>query len=153
MKISAATVNFLANAFEVPGVVEYGETWDTKILLDQDLTQYKKLQSWQRLISDFSKSGGGKKVIPNVQAKVSLLDNTMQNIKNTFIMEGVWISKLGKVSFDYSNEGGANLAECQATFTYQYFYKADDLEAPTDSDPLSPNVVDTIANAAKLFVR
>jgi hypothetical protein len=63
--------------------------------MDQDLTQYNKLQAWHRLISDFSKSGGGKKVIPNVQAKVSLLDNTMQNVKNTFIMEGVWLNQLG----------------------------------------------------------
>lgn len=149
--ITQANITFLANTFVVPSVIKYGESWDTKILMDQDLTQYKKLQSWQRLISDFSKSGGGKKVIPNVQAKVSLLDNTMQNIKNTFIMEGVWLTQLGNVQFQYK-EGGDSIATCTAKFEYQYFYKADDLEAPTDSDPLSPNVVDSIANISKLIL-
>lgn len=148
--IVEATVKFLANDFMVPGVVKFDESWTTKILMDQDLTQYNKLQAWQRLISDFSKSGGGKKVIPNVQAKVSLLDNTMQHIKNTFIMEGVWLKKLGQIQMQYE-AGGSNIVTCDAEFEYQYFYKADDIEAPTDSDPLSPNVVDTIANVAKLF--
>ena len=149
--ITQGKVKFLANEFVVPGVVKFGQTWKTDILLDQDLTQYKKLQAWHKLISDFSKSGGGKKIIPNVQAKVSLLDNTMQNIKNTFIMQGVWLSQLGQVAMDYK-EGGDSNAKCSATFIYQYFYKADDIQAPTDSDPLSPNVVDTIASVSKLFI-
>jgi hypothetical protein len=52
---------------------------------------------------------------------------------------------------DYK-EGGDSNAKCSATFIYQYFYKADDIQAPTDSDPLSPNVVDTIASVSKLFI-
>lgn len=149
--ITQGKVKFLANDFVVPGVVKFGDSWKVDILLDQDLTQYNKLQAWHRLISDFSKSGGGKKVIPNVQGKISLLDNTMQNVKSTFIMEGVWLNQLGQISFEYK-QGGDAVATCAATFVYQYFYKADDLQAPTDSDPLSPNVVDTVANLAKLFV-
>lgn len=151
LTVKQGTVTFLANDFIVPGVIQYKDSWTTEILLDQDLTQYNKLQAWHRLISDFSKSGGGKKVIPNVQAKVSLLDNTMQNVKNTFIMEGVWLSSLDAIDFGYE-VGGTTIQKCKAKFVYQYFYKADDVSAPTDSDPLSPNVVDTIANISKLFI-
>lgn len=150
--IGQVNVKFLANDFVVPGTVKYDQKWQTKIIMDQDLTQYKKLQAWHQLISDFSKSGGGKKVIPNVQCKASLLDNTMQNIKTTFILEGVWLQELGAVTFDYSN-GGNQLAECTATFEYQYFYKAEDPAAPTDSDPLSPNAVDNILNQSALYIQ
>lgn len=151
--ITEAKIKFLANDFVVPGVIKYDESWQTSIILDQDLTQYKKLQAWHQLISDFSKSGGGKKVVPNVQAKLSLLDNTMQNVKTIFIMEGVWLQALGAITMQYDGNGGAALATCQATFEYQYFYKADDLEAPTDSDPLSPNAVDSILNQSALYIQ
>ncbi len=152
LKVSEAKVNFMANGFSIPGVIDYGGgEWNVKLLLDQDLTQYKKLQAWQTLISDMSKSGGGRKIIPNVQAKLNLLDNTMSKVKRTFILEGIWISKLGDVSFK-PEEGGTSKAECTATFIYQYFYNADDLENPTASDPLSPGVVDTIAKIQNVVV-
>lgn len=150
--INSAKINFLANEFEVPGVVKFGDNWSIKLLLDQELTQYKKLEAWQNYISDFSKSGGGRKVIPNVQAKVSLLDASMQNITNSFILEGVWINKLGNIAFQYES-GGAGIPDCTATFSYQYFYPADDLEQPTASDPLSPTALDVIADAASIFLK
>jgi len=37
-------VKFLANDFEVPGVIDYENcTWDMDLIIDQELTQYKKL--------------------------------------------------------------------------------------------------------------
>lgn len=150
VKVSAAKVSYLANDFEVPGIIDYGGgEWSVKLLIDQDLTQYRKLQNWMDLISDTSKSGGGRKVVPNVQAKLNLLDNTMQKVNKTYVLEGIWITKLGKMDFNPS--AGGDKQTCDATFTYQYFYEATDLENPTIADPLSPSVVDTVGQLAKLF--
>ena len=151
IKISTATVSFMANDFVVPGIIDYGDgKWDVNLLLDQELTQYKKLQNWMDLISDTSKSGGGRKIVPNVQAKLNLLDNTMQKVNKTYVFEGIWITSLGKVEFA-PQAGGQDVAKCTASFTYQYFYEASDLENPTISDPLSPSVIDNIASLAKLY--
>lgn len=72
----------------------------------------------------------GYKTIPNVIAKVNLLDNTMQYNLKTYIMEGVWISKLGNVDFKYE-EGSSTVQTCTCTFTMQYWY-----ELNADGDPL-----------------
>lgn len=125
-------------------------TWDVELLIDQELTQYKKLQAWLDLISDLSKSGGGRKIIPNCQAKLNLLDNTMQKVNKTFVFEGIYITKLGQIELKPS-DGGAETAACTATFTYQYFYEATDLENPTSADPLSPTVVDNVQSLLNLY--
>ena len=89
-------------------------------------------------------------MVPNVQAKLNLLDNTMQKVNKTFVFEGIWITSLGKVEFA-PQAGGADKASCTASFTYQYFYEASDLENPTVSDPLSPSVADNVASLIKLY--
>jgi hypothetical protein len=127
--ISSAKVSYFAAGFEIPGVVKYPDSWDVEILLDQDLTQYKRLQSWMEAMSSFEMSQGGTKTIPNVMAHVNLLDSTMQNVVKTYVMEGVWIQKLGNVEFKYE-EGAASIAKCACTFTMQYWYDLD------EGDPL-----------------
>ena len=127
--VSSVHVDFFAAGFEVPGVVKYPETWQTSILIDQDLTQYNRLRSWQEAMSSYTKSGGGYKTIPNVIAKVNLLDATMQYVVKSYIMEGVWIQDLSELSFEYK-EGSSETMSCNCTFTMQYFYEVD------EKDPL-----------------
>lgn len=129
--VNSAKVNFYGAGFEVPGVIKYPDSWDVKILLDQDLTQYKMLQYWMETMSSYRYSQGGTKVIPNIIAKVNLLDNTMMYVSKTYVMEGVWIQKLGNVDFKYE-EGASTVATCPCTFTMQYWYEQD-----TELDPLS----------------
>ena len=131
VKIGNVNVPFFAAGFEVPGVITYPDSWSVKIILDQDLTQYKRLRSWQEAMSNYQYSGGGYKTIPNVVACVNLLDNTMQNVVKEYMMEGIWIQKLGDVSFEYK-EGENGVATCDCTFTLQYWY-----EAETEQDPLN----------------
>lgn len=83
---------------------------------------YRRLKMWHEEISSYRLDGGGKKIIPNVYANVNLLDNTMQNIVRRYIMEGVWISELGDVSFQYQ-EGASDVLKCTCKFTMQYFYE------------------------------
>lgn len=127
--ISSAKVNYFAAGFEIPGVVKYPDSWDVEVLLDQDLTQYKRLQSWMEAMSSFEMSQGGSKTIPHVVAHVNLLDSTMQRVVKTYVMEGVWIQKLGDVEFKYE-EGSSTIAKCTCTFTMQYWYDYD------EGDPL-----------------
>lgn len=121
--IAESKVSYLAAGFVVPGVVKYPEAWDVEILLDQDLTQYNRLRSWQEAMSSYTLSAGGYKTIPNVVARVNLLDNTMMRVVKTYIMEGVWIKDLGSVSMQYSEGGGSDVAKCKCTFTMQYWYE------------------------------
>ena len=128
--INSVKVNFYSAGFEVPGVVKYPDSWQVNILLGQDLYQYKRLQSWQEAMSNYRLSGGGTKVIPNVIAKVNLLDSTMRNVVKTYIMEGVWIDTLSEVRFEYK-EGDTTMQTCDCTFTMQYWYEEDN-----EGDPL-----------------
>jgi hypothetical protein len=111
----------MAAGFEVPGTVKYPEDWSVDIIIDQGLTQYNRLLSWQQAISDFKNSQGGSKTIPNVFAKVNLLDNTMRNITKTYIMEGVWIEELSPLEFQYQ-EGSTDIHKCSCKFAMQYWY-------------------------------
>ena len=77
----------------------------------------------------------GVKTIPNINARVGLLDRTMTNIIKNYIMEGVWIQKVGEVDFQYQ-EGASEAKTCTGTFTMQYFYDAD-----TEGDPLAAGAV------------
>ena len=132
--IGEEKVSFMSQQFSIPKQVTFAETWDVEILLDENLTQYRILKDWLNTFADLNKSGGGLKIIPSVHAKVSMLDSTFQNITKTFVLEGLYPSKLGEIPFQYENE--SNVQVCTCTFTYQYMYDAypDD---PTASDPLN----------------
>jgi hypothetical protein len=41
-----------------------------------------------------------------------------------YVMEGVWISKLGDIQFAYE-EGSSTIQECTCTFAMQYWYELD----------------------------
>lgn len=94
------------------------------------MSKYLALKNWQENISSYNLSTGGNKLVPNVQAKVVLLDSFMQP-KTTYIMEGVWINKLGEIQFAYE-EGSSSIQECECTFVMQYWY-----EVGSEQDPLN----------------
>ena len=74
----------------------------------------------------------------------------MQKVNKTYVFEGIWISSLSKLDFA-PQAGGGDSVSCTASFYYQYFYEATDLENPTTSDPLSPSVFDNVGALAKLY--
>lgn len=128
--INSAKVSYFSAGFEIPGTIKYPEQWNVTILLDQDLTQYNILRRWQEEMSSYRISGGGVKTIPNITASVNLLDRTFQNVVKEYVMEGVWISDLGQVDFQYQ-EGSSDAKTCACTFNFQYFYEKD-----IEKDPL-----------------
>lgn len=121
VNIKPATVSFLANGFQIPGVVEYPETWNVTFILDQHLSQYKFLQLQMKYLSSLQASGGGSKIIPDLNARVYLLDTTMTKVVHTFIVEGIWLQSLPNINFQYQ-QGSSTIQQVNATFTMQYFY-------------------------------
>jgi hypothetical protein len=90
-EIPAAKVSYYATEFRVPGCMKYTHDFSTKILLDQDLTMYNKLDTWLKMISRLQLSGGGIKVIPTIKLRIRLLDSEHQYFTTSFIMDGVYI--------------------------------------------------------------
>lgn len=56
--ITSAKVAYFGAGFEVPGVIKYPESWEVKIILDQNLTVYKKLRAWMEYHSSYKNSTG-----------------------------------------------------------------------------------------------
>lgn len=73
----------------------------------------------------------GVKLIPDIKARVWILDSTMRQTIDYFTIEGIFVSKLGDISFQYT-EGASEIKEVAATFNMQYFYRS-------EADPLDPN--------------
>jgi hypothetical protein len=132
--VTSAKVAYFGAGFEVPGVVKYPDSWEVKILLESGdasaMSRYLALKKWQENISSYTKSTGGKKTVPDVNARVILLNEHMQPHKH-YVMEGVWISKLGDIQFAYE-EGSSTIQECTCTFAMQYWYELD-----TETNPLA----------------
>lgn len=133
VEIDQAEVSFLSQKFVLPKQVKFGDSWKTKILLDKDITQWKRLYNWQEQFASLSRNGGGAKVIPNVNARVNLLNADFTTIKNSFILVGIFPSDIPKIDFKYENNSTIQEADC--TFTYQYLYRASNAGGH-DGDPL-----------------
>ena len=121
--IQETTVNFLSQDFVVPRQVTFQENWKVKILIDQNMTHYQSLYSWQNEFASLARSGGGLKIIPNAQAHVTLLDASLQYEISRFTLEGIFPSQIPDISLKYENQSTPIEFEC--TFTYQYMYDED----------------------------
>ena len=117
-------VSFLSQKFVVPKQVTYTDSWQTTIMMDQNMTHYQSLYDWQNMFASLKLSGGGLKIIPSVQAHVTLLDASLQYEISRFTLEGVFPSQIPDLDMQYEN--ASNVIEFPCTFTYQYLYDEDD---------------------------
>lgn len=117
-------VSFLSQKFVVPKQVTYTDSWQTTIMMDQNMTHYQSLYDWQNMFASLKLSGGGLKIIPSVQAHVTLLDASLQYEISRFTLEGVFPSAIPDIDMQYAN--ASNVIEFPCTFTYQYLYDEDD---------------------------
>jgi hypothetical protein len=86
-KINKAKIPFYGNDFRTPTVVQFDHDWDTEILVDQNMRIYEAARAWLRSYSDLKYSGGGKRVIPNVQVRINILDTFHQNFTTSYVLE------------------------------------------------------------------
>ena len=121
--IEESKVNFLSQDFVVPRQVKYDGSWKINILMDQNIKYYRVLRDWQEQFASLKLSGGGIKMIPNVEAHVGLLDGTLQNVIHRFTLVGVFPQDIPDLAMQYENN--ASLVDFNATLTYQYFYDND----------------------------
>lgn len=133
-KLGQATATFFATDFKIPGAIQYPQKWDIKLITDENLAQYNFFKQMLEYNSSLYRSGGGTKVIPDLRASVHLLDSTMQYITTTYIIQGIWVNKLGNFEFAYA-AGQSNLMETSVQFSMQYFYESP--TGKTDFDPLA----------------
>lgn len=78
----------------------------------------------QRYMSSFEQNGGGVKLIPDLKAKVWILDSTMSMAVGCFIVQGIFVTKLADIQFEYA-QASTQVKEVAATFAMQYFYHTD----------------------------
>lgn len=131
--IKSATAKFYSMKFNIPACRTYGHDLSLTLMTDQDLTFYKKLDTWLQLISRLNIDGGGLKTIPTIKMRLLLLNSQHDKFIDSFVFEGCWINSLGGLNFEYT-EGQSKLMDLTATFKYQYAYR--DPEFDLANDPL-----------------
>ena len=131
ISIEQQEVSFLSQKFIVPKQVTFTDSWNVTILMDQNMTHYRSLYDWQNSFASLKLLGGGLKIIPSVQAHVTLLDSSLQYEISRFTLEGVFPSKIPDIDMQYANQ--ADIVDFQCTFTYQYMYDED------NGNPLDAN--------------
>ena len=123
IEIDEAKVNFLSQDFVIPKQIKYDGSWKTSVLLDTNIRHYHSLYDWQEQFASLKNSGGGLKVVPNVNAMVSLTDTSFQQILHEFVLVGVFPQDIPDLAMQYENN--ATLVDFSCTFTYQYMYDAE----------------------------
>ena len=105
--LTSVKTAYLGTEFRSPGVKVFGHNWTCNVLLTEDFNIYKGFRKWQDNISDLHLDGGGDRSIPNVDVRLSLLDPTSQTKTTSFVLGGVWVKKVGKLSLKYEQGGGS----------------------------------------------
>lgn len=101
-KINTVKVDYFAQGFRFPGLIEYDKTWNINILLDQQLSIYRQLRLWQEMMSSIARNNGGNKTIPNVRGDIQLLDQYGRQIERRFFVEGIFPVTVPPIEMVYS---------------------------------------------------
>ena len=121
-KLSVLTVNKRGFKLNMPGNVEYDGTWKVDVLVNMNLTHYKKLLKWQSIYSDIAKGMGGDRGFPSTNGVVTLLDHNFN--ENTaagkLIIYGIFPAEVPNISMKQdTNE------YITSSVTFQYSYTSD----------------------------
>lgn len=135
VSIKNAQAKFFAGKFNVPTVIQYEHNWKIDIILDQDLTMYKKFIEWQKFMSDYKFSGGGVRVIPDISMRVNVLNSDHSGFTTSFILAGIWPNDVAQI--DVSYDGNAQIKKAAIEFRYQYVYQDPSFDPQNLNDPLA----------------
>jgi len=132
ISIKENSVQFLSQKFVVPGGVTYDGSWQTQVLLTNDLLHYDSLYEWQEWYANLRNDGGSSdghiKAIPNTIAHVKLLDSTLQSEIKEFNLVGIYPTGIPDLAMQYQNAAAAVAFQCN--FIYQYMFEK------SEGDPL-----------------
>lgn len=132
--LNKATTNYFAGKFHVPTVRTWDHTWNTQIILDQDLFMYHVMREWMELMSSYRFNGGGYRVLPDVNLRIKVLDSTHQHFTTSFVLCGVWPKDVSQIQLQYQDSAQVN--QLPVSFSYQYSFEDPDLDNTLSADPL-----------------
>jgi hypothetical protein len=119
--IANQQVPYMGLNFNVPGTANYegSDAWAVKFHADRDGLIRERLEAWQKEIFDDATSTGNLAVkgIDKV-IQLDLVDDKL-NVLNTYKLFGVYIVKMGDISYDI--QGNGKTLEYDATLAYHFW--------------------------------
>lgn len=129
--VNKANIPYFGTDFRVPTTIQYGHDWSIEFLLEENMDIYERLRRWMRMFSDLRLSGGGYKLIPNINMRIRTLGSKQQFFVNTYVVAGVWPTGLTDIKLAYK-QNDTSVLKCSLRLKYQYCYdeaKGDPLQA------------------------
>ncbi|ADJ19465.1 gp3 tail completion and sheath stabilizer protein [Acinetobacter phage 133] len=93
-----------------------------RFIIDENLKTWVELYRWMLSINNYltlENEGWEEGVLPKF-ITLHILDNTKSNIIMSIHYYGAWISDLGEIEYNYTEESDVSVT-CMATFQYKYF--------------------------------
>ena len=126
--LNPVDVPYFGQNFKIPTNADYGGEWSITARVDNKIQLKKSLMKWMNEFSDLSKNGGGDKKMTSYNVTIDLLDNDLETITDTYILEGVFPTNMGELALDQS---AAEVVTMEIGLAFQYWYNKD------DDDPLA----------------
>ena len=117
--IETSEVFYQGVTLRVPNNVTFESPWTINLRCDEDMKVFKTIEKWNSKYADLTKGGGGDKRIPPFNARIDLLDKTLQHIKETYVITGVWPENYGEITLDQSDN---SITVFDVALAYQYYY-------------------------------
>jgi len=135
-QISAEEIAYQGIKFKLPGIVNYGDSWNVTVHCDNAMVVRTTFEQWMNIFSNIQYGGGGQKTVPTDLARIDLLTPDMQNIASTYVMAGIFPSQIGDLQLSYD---AATPSTFDVTFAYQYWYP----EGTGQADPVATGGLNT----------
>lgn len=107
---------------KLPGSTFEFDPLVTRFVVDEDLDTWVELYKWMLSINNYLtlyNEGWEEGVLPKF-ITLHILDNTKTKIVMSIHYHGAWISDLGEIEYNFTEESDPAVT-CMATFQYKYF--------------------------------
>ena len=122
--VNKADIPYFGKAFHVPTSIQYEHDWTIKFLLTENMNIYEGLRQWMLMFSNLRLSGGGYKLVPNIDMRISLLNAAQTHFTSSQVLVGCWPNDLSDLKQEYKDNDN-NVATCNLKIKYQYCYRDD----------------------------
>lgn len=118
-KLDVLEVKKRGFTLRMPGNVSYEGTWKVSVLVNLNLTHYKKLLKWQSFYSDVAKGMGGARGFSPANGVITLLDNNFNENSQAgkLVIYGIFPSEVPALSM---KQDVSEYITSDVTFTYSY---------------------------------
>jgi len=117
--IESSEMQYQGMTLRVLNNVTYESPWPVNVRCDLDMKILDAIEEWHDEYADLKIGGGGKKSIPDYNIRIDLLDATLQVIKKTYVLVGVYPESYGELTLSHED---TSISVFDVNFAYQYFY-------------------------------